>query len=157
MAETLSEAIGNANAVHTVVDLHRPDSVIAYLAVRWDGDKILGLKWTYLDGQEMSAGNADKVGNTLLTSYNFAPGEYLLSLQLHDSGYGYGSFRQLLFTTTIPGTPPQQGSFAAGPRGFDNEVSPLVHGRYLTGFKVGVNVDQFINTCAVYTIDKYPS
>jgi hypothetical protein len=61
------------------------------------------------------------------------------------------------FTTTVPGTPSQQKSFAAGQGGFDNEISPLIFGRFLSGFKIGVNIDNFINSCAVYTNDTYPS
>jgi hypothetical protein len=156
MAESISDTIGNANAAHTTYDRHRADSVIAYLAVRWDGDKIRGMKWTYLDGQEESVADVNAV-DYALTSYNFMPREYLTTLLLHDSGYGYGSFRQILFTTTVPGTPSQQKSFAAGQGGFDNEISPLIFGRFLSGFKIGVNIDNFINSCAVYTNDTYPS
>jgi hypothetical protein len=156
MAETLSDTIGNPNAAASTSDLHKPNSVIAYLAVRWDGDKIRGMKWTYLDGTQETVADANAV-DYALTSYNFAPREYLTTLLLHDSGYGYGSFRQILFTTTVPGTPSQQKSFVAGPGGFNNEISPLVFGRFLTGFKVGINADNFINSCAVYTTDTYPS
>src|SRR4051812_17666334 len=116
MTETLSDTIGNPNAAANTVDLHKSDSVIRYLAVRWDGDKIRGMKWTYLNGEEASVGGADDVDYTL-TSYNFAPREYLKEMLLHDSGYGYGSFRQIVIASIIPGTPPQPESFTAGPGG----------------------------------------
>ena len=46
------------------------------------------------DGSFKQAGGYDD-GKYTLTQYRFAPGETLVSARLRDSGYGYGSLRQV--------------------------------------------------------------
>jgi hypothetical protein len=74
-----------------------------------------------------------------LTTFTFIEGETLVTAYLRDSGYGYGSLRQVQFTTSLGRT------FFAGPSGFDHEVSLDVNGSVICGFEAWVNDDNFIN------------
>jgi hypothetical protein len=154
MAEHLSDVIGSQRS--TLVDEHDPNSAVAYLTVCWDGDKIRGLTWTYFDGKTHSAGHTT---NGSHTSYAFVPNEYLTSLRLTSSDYGGGdgSVRQIQFATVRPamgvsGTP-TPATWSGGPDDFNkDEVTPLVYGKYLSGFKVWG--DDFVWGLAVYYMDK---
>ena len=158
MKETVTPIIGNTDAGGlTVVDLHDPTTEIATLDVRWNGDRISGLQWTYRNGVVQHAGNNT---NENLSSYYFQPHEYLQTLNLAQSGWGYTSFRRIHFTTILPakgpgGLPVEGPGFTAGPEGVDHQISPIVHGLYMCGFKVWVNQDVFINAVAVYCTDTY--
>ena len=101
---------------------------------------ILGVNVTRFDGTGGATGQFTGYNST----FAFNEGEALESLTLTDSGYGYGSFRQINFTTTLG------RYFTAGPSGYDNITQPPVAGAYLVGFEAWVNVDVFINAFAIY-------
>jgi hypothetical protein len=142
-------------------DIYSPDSTIRTLQVRRDNDKIVAIVWTCFGSNTVhTAGPASSTAGSDV--YEFSRGEYLESLWLRDSGYGYGSTRQIRFTSTKP-TP--QGSVTAehamGPEGFDNQVSGDVAGQYLCGFRGFVNPNpnpdaQFIQGLSAYYTNKKP-
>ena len=130
--------VGNPWAAGSEVYLDSETSVARVISVRWDGDKVRGIRMELRDGAIKSAGGIDDVHYTL-TSYTFAEGETLKSLSYSSSGYGYGSLRRIEFTTSTGGT------FTAGPTGIDDIVTPPVVGAQLVGFHAWVNPDNFIN------------
>lgn len=132
-----TETIGNTNA-GTAFNDKSTTSTVRTIGVRWDGDKVRGIRIELYDGTFWKHGGYDDVDYTL-TTYTFTSGEYLKTLALRDSGYGYRSVRQILFTTSI-------GQFEAGQAGFDNEVDPNVEHRVFVGFFGTVNPDNFINS-----------
>ena len=71
--------------------------------MRWDGDKVRGVRMELRDGTIKSAGGIDDVKYTL-SSYTFQEGETLQSLSFSSSGYGYGSLRRMEFTTSLGAT-----------------------------------------------------
>jgi hypothetical protein len=119
-------------------DDHAEDDSVQSFGVRWDGDKIRGIRWVYFNGKAQQVGGYDdsKYG---LKTYTFRKGELLDTFTLRDSGYGHGSLRSLEFTTS------RGKHFAAGPGGFDNQVTPNVKGAALKGFYGIRNPDNFIN------------
>ncbi|MBV8794314.1 MAG: hypothetical protein JO136_05195, partial [Hyphomicrobiales bacterium] len=112
-------------------------AVATFIGVRWDGDKVRGIRVELSDGSFKQAGGYDD-GNYTLTQYRFTPGETLVSARLRDSGYGHGSVRQVEFATSLKKT------FDAGAAGFDHEASLAVEGAELVGFHAWVNPDNFI-------------
>ena len=124
-------------------------SVARVIAVRWDGDKVRGIRMELRDGTIQSAGGIDDVKYTL-TSYTFAEGETLKSLSFSSSGYGYGSLRRIDFTTS------KGASFSAGPAGVDDIVTPPIVGAEFVGFHAWVNQDNFINALAFHATDDAP-
>ena len=133
---------GNRAAGKSEVLLSSDKAVATFLGVRWDGDKVRGVRMELSDGSFKQAGGYDD-GQYTLTQYHFVAGETLLSAQLRDSGYGYGSLRQVQFETSLKNT------FIAGAGGFDHEASLAVEGSELVGFHAWVNVDNFINALAL--------
>ncbi len=117
--------------------------------MRWDGDKVRGIRMELRDGTTQSAGGIDDVSYTL-TTYTFAEGETLKSLSFSSSGYGYGSLRRLEFTTSTGAT------FTAGPAGIDDLVVAPVLGAQFVGFHAWVNQDNFINAIAFHATDDAP-
>jgi hypothetical protein len=134
-------SIGNKAAARSQVLLTSDNAVATFIGIRWDGDKVRGIRMELSDGSFKQAGGYDDGGYTL-TQYRFAPGETLVSARLRDSGYGYGSVRQLEFETSAKKT------FDAGAAGFDHDASLAVEGADLVGFHAWVNADNFINTLA---------
>ena len=124
-------------------------SVARVFSVRWDGDKVRGVRMELGDGTIKSAGGIDDVNYTLNT-YTFLEGETLKSLSFSSSGYGYGSLRRLEFTTSTGAT------FTAGPEGIDDLVVAPVLGAQLVGFHAWVNQDNFINAIAFHATDEAP-
>ena len=135
-------SIGNKAAAHSEVLLTSNTAVATFIGVRWDGDKVRGIRVELSDGTSKQAGGYDD-GGYALAQYRFAAGESLVSASLRDSGYGYGSVRQVQFATSTKGT------FSAGAAGFDHEVSLAVEGAILVGFHAWVNSDNFINGLAL--------
>jgi hypothetical protein len=111
--------------------------------VRWDGDKIRGVKWTLTDNSSKKFGGYDDVAYTLST-FDFPEDDPLKSVILRDSGYGYNSLRQIEIQTM------SGAQFKAGPDGFDNEVRPPVKGTYLVGFHGLVNPDNFMQALGLW-------
>jgi hypothetical protein len=142
-----TDSIGNANA-GTAFNQKSTTSTVRTVGVRWDGDKVRGIRIELYDGTSWKYGGYDDTDYTL-TVYVFTGGEALKTLTLRDSGYGYGSVRQILFTTTV-------GQFAAGQGGFDNEIDPNVEQRVFVGFFGTVNPDNFINSLGFW-IQRAPS
>ena len=141
--------VGNQAAAASEVDLASDTSVARVISVRWDGDKVRGIRMELRDGTARQAGGYDDVNYTL-SSYTFADGETLQSLSFSSSGYGYGSLRRLQFTTSKGAT------FAAGPTGIDDLVVAPVSGAELVGFHAWVNPDNFINAIAFHATDDAP-
>ena len=144
-------SIGNKDAANpNSVSLSSATAVATFIGVRWDGDKVRGIRVELSDGTFNQAGGYDD-GNYALTEYHFVAGEKLMKAWLRDSGYGYRSVRQVQFETSTGGT------FKAGPDGFDNEVSLAVEGKFLVGFDAWVNSDNFINALAFVVVEDTPS
>ena len=139
--ETNSVGNRSAAAANREISTAAEHSSALSVEMRWDGDKIRGVRMTMRDGTVSSAGGIDDVNYTL-SSYTFAEDETLLTLNLSSSGYGYGSLRRVEFTTS------KGGEFVAGPGGIDDLVSPPVAGACFVGFHAWVNVDNFINAFA---------
>jgi hypothetical protein len=131
-------SIGNKAAASSQVLLTSDKGVVTFIGVRWDGDKVRGVRMELSDGSFKQAGGYDD-GKYTLTSHRFTPGETLISAELRDSGYGHGSLRQVQFQTSLKNT------FNAGAGGFDHEASLAVEGAELVGFHAWVNSDNFIN------------
>src|SRR5579863_9759335 len=129
-----TESIGSGG---TNFDYSSTTSIVRTIGVRWDGDKVRGIRLELYDGTVWKEGGYDDTNYTL-TTYTFTSGEYLLTLTLRDSGYGYGSVRQILFTTS-------KGEFKAGQDGFDSEINPNVERRVFAGVYGTRNPDNFIN------------
>ena len=130
--------VGNRDAGPKQTTLSSKTAVVDYIAVRWDGDKIRGIRMRMSDGAQAQCGGIDDGGYTL-TEYTFTPGETLTKAWLRDSGYGYGSLRQIEFYTS------KGFHFLAGPGGFDSEAPLAVEGALLVGFHAWVNNDNFVN------------
>jgi hypothetical protein len=130
--------VGNRNAGPRQTTLSSTTAAVSYIAVRWDGDKIRGIRMRMSDGTQSQCGGVDDGGYTL-TEYTFSPGETLTKAWLRDSGYGYGSVREIEFYTS------KGFHFRAGPAGFDHEATLAVEGTLLVGFHAWVNNDNFVN------------
>jgi hypothetical protein len=117
---------------------HAEDDSVQSFSVRWDGDKVRGIRWVYFSGKAQQVGGYDDSKYKQKT-YTFRKGEVLDTFTLRDSGYGHGSLRSLEFTTS------RGGHFAVGPGGFDNQVNLDVKGAALKGFYGIRNPDNFIN------------
>ncbi|HWF10710.1 MAG TPA: Vps62-related protein [Bryobacteraceae bacterium] len=144
-----TKPIGNTAAGGTQVQSASTVSTALSLAVRWDGDKVRGLRLVLNDGTTTSAGGIDDTSYTL-TSYTFTADETLQTLSYSSSGYGYGSLRRLEFTTS------KGGKFAAGPAGIDDVLTPPVAGARIAGLHAWVNQDNFINALAFRLTDDAP-
>ena len=144
-----TRSVGNQAAARSEVDLTSDTAVARVISVRWDGDKVRGVRMELRDGTVKSAGGIDDVNYTL-SSYTFADGETLQSLSFSSSGYGYGSLRRLEFTTSKGVT------FTAGPAGIDDLVAAPVSGAQLVGFHAWVNADNFINAIAFHATNDAP-
>ena len=136
-----TEGIGNRAANLKQVKFSSDHALPTLLGVRWDSDKIRGIRLEMNDGTHAQAGGYDDSGYPL-NQYHFKSGEKLSRAWLRDSGYGYGSVCQMRFVTSTGGT------FSAGVWGFDNEISLAVGGACLAGFHAWVNPDNFINGLA---------
>ena len=134
-------SIGNKAAASSQVLLSSDKAVATFIGIRWDGDKVRGIRMELSDGSFKQAGGYDD-GKYTLTQYRFVAGETLISARLRDSGYGYGSLRQVAFETSL------KHAFNAGADGFDHEASLAVEGAELAGFHAWVNSDNFINALA---------
>ena len=134
-------SIGNKAAGKSEVLLTSDKAVATFIGIRWDGDKVRGIRMELSDGSFKQAGGYDD-GKYGLAQYRFAPGETLVTATLRDSGYGYGSLRHVEFATSLKKT------FKAGADGFDHEASLAVEGAELVGFHAWVNADNFINALA---------
>lgn len=137
-----TESIGNPDVGGTNFDNYSTTSTVRTIGVRWDKDKVRGVRLELYDGTSWKYGLYDQVDSPL-TTYTFTSGEVLQTLTLRDSGFGYQSVRQILFTTS-------KGQFTAGQPGFDHEVNPNVEHRVLVGFFGTVNTDGFINALGFY-------
>ena len=144
-----TRSVGNQAAGGSEVDLASETSVARVFSVRWDGDKVRGIRMELRDGTVNSAGGIDDVKYTL-TTYTFADGETLKSLSFSSSGYGYGSLRRIEFTTSTGAT------FKAGPTGIDDIVTPPISGAQFVGFHAWVNPDNFINAIAFHATNDEP-
>ncbi len=144
-----TRSVGNQAAAGSEVDLSSDTSVARVFSVRWDGDKVRGIRTELRDGTIKSAGGIDDVNYTL-TTYTFAEGETLKSLSFSSSGYGYGSLRRIEFTTSTGAT------FTAGPTGIDDIVTPPISGAEFVGFHAWVNPDNFINAIAFHATNDSP-
>ena len=134
---------GNPKAGAHAFDEHSTSSLVRYLGVRSDGDKVRGIGWQCFDGTQFSFGDYGATSYDL-TSFSFAPGESLVTLCVQDSGYGHGSVRRIEFTTS------NGGRFAAGAGGFDHETSFSVYGSYLAGFHGMINADNFLSSVGLW-------
>ena len=119
------------------------------ISVRWDGDKVRGIRMELGDGATQSAGELT-TSTILRLIYTFAEGETLQSLSFSSSGYDHGSLRRLEFTTSTGAT------FTAGPAGIDDLVTAPVMGAQFVGFHAWVNPDDFINAIAFHVTDVAP-
>ncbi len=152
MATTTISAIETAsigNRAGQRVLLSPASAVATFIGIRWDGDKVRGIRVELNDGTAAQAGGYDDAGYTL-TSYRFAPGETLSAAWLRDSGYGHGSVREVEFKTS------SGGSLKAGAAGFDHEVALTVAGAALAGFDAWVNPDNFISGLALVVREESP-
>ena len=141
-----TEWIGNGGRDYTGQQRSFDDSGalrVTSLSVRWDGDKIRGIKWTLSDNSFKKYGGYDDTSYTL-TTFDFPDDDPLKSFILRDSGYGYNSLRQIELETMAG------AKFKAGPDGFDNEVRPPVKGSYLVGFHGLVNPDNFMQALGLW-------
>jgi hypothetical protein len=139
---TETASIGNRNAGRDQGVFSSPTAVATYVGVRWDGDKIRGVRVRLSDGRQQQCGGIDD-GQYGLAEYNFAAGETLSKAWLRDSGYGYGSVREIEFVTS------RGGHFKAGPGGFDHEAQLDVEGAFLVGMHAWVNPDNFMSALAL--------
>src|SRR5687767_8542927 len=124
-----TEWIGNGGRDYAGAERSFNDSSslrVKSLSMRWDGDKIRGIKWTLTDNSFKKYGGYDDIAYTLST-FDFPEDDPLKTVILRDSGYGYNSLRQIEIETMAG------AKFKAGPDGFDNEVRPPVKGSYLVG------------------------
>src|SRR5580704_16178503 len=96
-------SIGNKAAANSQVLLTSDKAVATFIGVRWDGDKVRGIRVELSDGSFKQAGGYDD-GKYTLAQYRFAAGETLVTADLRDSGYGYGSLRQVQFATSLKNT-----------------------------------------------------
>ncbi len=119
MAPQETESIGNKAAGRSQVLLISDKAIATFIGVRWDGDKVRGIRMELSDGSFKQAGGYDD-GSGSVAQYHFAPNETLVTARLRDSGYGYGSLRQIEFETSWKKT------FTAGADGFDHEASLAV-------------------------------
>ena len=71
-------SIGNKAAGNSEVLLTSDKAVVTFVGVRWDGDKVRGIRNQLSDGSFKQAGGYDDAKYTL-TPYNFAAGETLVS------------------------------------------------------------------------------
>ncbi|HLK61328.1 MAG TPA: aerolysin family beta-barrel pore-forming toxin [Chthonomonadaceae bacterium] len=138
-----TDHIGSGYGGSGAFDNHTTDDAVKHFSVRWDGDKVRGIKWTYFNGTSQQVGGYGDAGYTL-NSYTFKKDETLTSFTIRDSGYGYGSLRSLEFTTSTG------GHFAVGPSGFDNQKNLDVQGSVLKGFYGIRNPDNFINCLGLW-------
>ena len=92
-------SIGNKAAARSEVLLTSNNAVATFIGVRWDGDKVRGIRVELSDGSSKQAGGYDDGGGAL-AQYRFAAGETLVSARLQNSGYGYGSVRHIAFETS---------------------------------------------------------
>jgi hypothetical protein len=148
-----TRSVGNQAAAGSEVDLWSDTSVARVISVRWDGDKVRGIRMELRDGTIKSAGGIDDVKYTL-TSYTFAEGETLDSLSFSSSGYGYESLRRLEFTTNK--TSKTHPGFTAGPTGVDDIVTLPISGAEFVGFHAWVNPDNFINAITFHATNDAP-
>src|ERR1700683_5686151 len=95
--------IGNKAAATSQVLLTSDKAVVTFVGVRWDGDKVRGIRMELSDGSFKQAGGYDD-GKYTLTQYRFVAGETLISARLRDSGYGHGSLRQGEFGRSLQKT-----------------------------------------------------
>jgi hypothetical protein len=93
-------SIGNKAAAHSEVVFASGAAVATFIGVRWDGDKVRGIRIELSDGSSKQAGEYDDGGYTL-SEYHFAAGERLVTVFLRDSGYGDGSLRQIELHTSL--------------------------------------------------------
>jgi hypothetical protein len=137
-----TQGIGNRADSLKQVNLSSPTAVVTFVGVRWDGDKVRGIRMQLSDGTSAQAGGYDD-GRYTLTTFQFGAGEKLTKAWLRDSGYGHGSLRQIHFATS------HGRSFSAGANGYDSEADLIVDGTSLVGFHAWVNPDNFINGLAL--------
>lgn len=78
-------SIGNKSAGKSEVLLTSDKAVATFIGIRWDGDKVRGLRMELSDGSFKQAGGYDDAKYTL-TQYRFAPGETLVSARLRTPG-----------------------------------------------------------------------
>ena len=133
--------VGNRLAGPHQVTLSSATAVAKFIAVRWDDDKVRGIRMELDDGSSAEAGDYADV-RYALTEYRFQAGEKLTKAWLRDSGYGYGSVRSIEFVTS------NKRIFNAGPGGFDSEAFLDVEECVLVGFHAWVNPDNFLNALA---------
>ncbi|WP_051536776.1 fascin domain-containing protein [Nitrosospira briensis] len=146
---TETRFIGNQGGASSI-SFASENGIATFIGVRWDGDKVRGIRVELNDGSSRQSGGYDDSGYPL-TEYRFAAGEMLTKAWLRDSGYGYRSVRQVEFETSTG------GHFMAGPAGFDNEVALAVEGTLLAGFHAWVNPDNFINALAFMVHSDLPT
>jgi len=125
-------------------------SNVRFFSIRWDGDKVRGIKVDWQDASvpAVQVGGYGDTGYSL-SSYTFTSDERLKTFIVRDSGYGHGTLRNLEFSTDRPDLPIQ----AWGQGGFDNEVSCRVAGLPLAGFKVRLQ-DNYIKNIQVYVYNE---
>lgn len=137
-----TDHIGSGFGGSGAFDDHSEDDSVQTFSVRWDGDKIRGIRWVYFNGKAQQVGGYDQ--NKSSKTYTFRKGEVLDTFTIRDSGYGYGSLRSLEFTTS------RGGHFAVGPGGFDSQKNLDVKGAALKGFFGIQNPDNFINCLGLW-------
>jgi hypothetical protein len=142
-ANVETAGIGNRAPTLPQKIISSSSAAVSYFGVRWDGDKVRGIRVDFTDGTSQKAGGFDDGGYTL-TEYRFRPGEVLSRAVLRDSGYGYGSVRQIRFTTS------SGGNFECGANGYDSEATLDVEGSLFVGIHAWVNPDNFINGLTFY-------
>ena len=75
--------IGNKAAAHSEVVFASGAAVATFIGVRWDGDKVRGIRIELSDGSSKQAGGYDDGGYTL-SEYHFAAGEKLVTAFLRE-------------------------------------------------------------------------
>jgi hypothetical protein len=80
-------SIGNQQAGKSEQFSHYPVNAL-FLGVRWDGDKIRGIRVELDDGTSSQVEGCNDIGYALTTS-SFLPGETFKKAYLRNSGYGY--------------------------------------------------------------------
>ena len=78
-----------------------------------------------------------------VSSFTFLEEETLVSLTLTNSSYGYGSFRQMNFTTSLG------RNFTAGANGYIYIIQPPVYESKMVGYNAWINADNFLNAFAL--------
>src|ERR1700691_6663320 len=80
-------SIGNKAAASSQVLLTSDKAVVTFVGVRWDGDKVRGIRMELSDGSFKQAGGYDD-GKYTLTAYRFTAGGKRVRPRVREFRYG---------------------------------------------------------------------